>query len=358
MSSFLSTTITPLQQFLFSADDTLTFGPGLNGNNVSVTTDGVTTTLSAVGLSLALPSASFSQASESGHVTFLDGTHLLSGTTAGDTLSGTSGDDVMYGGDGNDRMAAGSGNDYVYGGAGSDTIDGGDGNDHLYGYGFGPGASIDGADSISGGAGGDYIQGNAGDDTLDGGDGNDRIYGGADNDHITGGAGNDSVNGNFGDDVIDGGAGDDSLRGGKGCDVITGGDGNDQIYGDLGADTLTGGAGADVFHFSGSDAAIVDTDTLLGHIDTITDFTDGQDHIALGFAPTAVVHGAFAGTVAQALTYAQQLLDGQSSSSEVAAVQVGNDTLLFYGNSGGHIADSVIDLQNVTGTSIGTSDFI
>lgn len=358
MSSFVSTVMTPLQQLLFSADDTLNFGPGLNGNNVSVTTEGVTTTLSAVGLSLALPTASFSQASESGHVTFLDGTHLLSGTTAGDTMTGTSGNDVMYGGNGNDLMAGVSGNDYAYGGAGSDTIVGGNGNDHIYGYGFGAGAPSDGGDSLSGGAGSDYIQGNGGDDTIDGGDGSDRLYGGADNDRITGDAGNDSINGNFGDDVIDGGTGDDFLRGGKGCDVVMGGDGNDQIYGDLGADTLTGGAGADVFHFAGSDAAIVDTDTLLGHVDTITDFTGGQDHFALGFSPTQVVHGAFAGTVAEALVYAQHLLDGQNSGSEIAAVQVGNDTLLFYNNSGGQIADSVIDLHNVIGTSIGAGDFI
>lgn len=339
-----------------SADDSLTFGPGLNGNNVSVTTDGITTTLSAVGLSLALPSAALYQSGEHGNLSFLDGTHLLTGTTAGDTMTGTSGDDFIHGGNGNDTISGGNGNDYVYGGSGADAIDGGNGNDHLFGY--GSTAGPDGADSISGGAGSDYIQGNAGNDTLDGGDGNDRIFGGADNDIITGGAGKDSVNGNFGDDVIDGGAGNDFLRGGKGSDVVIGGDGNDTIYGDLGADTLTGGQGADLFRFSGSDAAVVDTNTLLGHIDTITDFTGGEDHISLGFAPTGVVHGAIAGTVAEALTYAQQLLAGQSSGSEVAAVQVGGDTLLFYSTIWGQIADSVIDLHNVAGSSIGTGDFV
>jgi serralysin len=239
------------------------------------------------------------------------------------------------------------------GGSGSDTIVGSAGNDHIYGYGPTPGPDL--GDSLSGGAGDDYIQGNAGNDTIDGGDGNDRILGGQDNDLITGGAGNDSINGNLGADTIDGGAGNDTVRGGQGDDVLSGGDGNDTIMGDMGADTMTGGAGADTFVFHGSDAAFINLSTLLGgHVDTITDFTVGTDHISLGFVPTAV-HDISALSLTDALTDATLALTGHGS--DVAEVTVGNDTYLFYSSANGAIADSVIDLQGVHG-NLGVDSFV
>ena len=107
--------------------------------------------------------------------------------------------------------------------------------------------------------------------------------------------------------------------------------------------------------------------------DEITDFTHGLDKIALtgtgGLArtPTGIdfaQSGAAFTTVAAAQTYAQQLLDNDTThtGSEVAAIQVGADTYLFYnsvGTEGGTI-DSIIKLDNFAGTSttLTTADFI
>lgn len=356
MANLLFGSISPVQALLFNARDTLDLGTGVTANNLSVSTNSIVTTLSSAGLSLDIPSVALSQAGQAGLVTFIDGTHLLTGTTAGDTSSGSEGNDVIYGDAGNDRLDGRGGADIIYGGAGGDMIDGGDGNDHLYG--FSPAGGIDQGDMIAGGAGSDYIQGNAGNDSIDGGDGSDRIFGGADNDSIFAGAGNDSVNGNYGDDRIEGYDGNDFLRGGKGLDVVSGGAGNDQIYGDLGADIVGGGAGADIFYFAGSDAALIDTNLLLGQTNTITDFAIGADHLSFGFVPTAIEHGVV-GTVAEVLAFAQQLLDGgPSNAHEIAAITVGSDTFLVYNNSGGLLADSLIELNGVDGANLTTRDWI
>jgi Ca2+-binding RTX toxin-like protein len=338
-----------------SESDTLSFPDVIDLNNLSVTSNGLSTTLSALGNTLSLPSLQLRTAAQEGHVTLADGTHVITGTNSAETLNGTSGDDGIYGLGGDDTLTSGGGNDYMFGGAGNDTITGGDGNDHLYGMGMTADVSGDGADTISGGAGNDYIQGNAGNDILDGGDGNDRINGGKDDDHITGGNGNDTINGNFGNDVIDGGAGDDVLRGGKDNDIITGGDGNDQIYGDLGADTLTGGAGSDTFHFSGNDSALLSL-TTLGQADTITDFHHGEDHLDIGYDPASVIQGGVAGTVEAAIAAVTGLLTGAAGS--VVAVGVGSDTYLFYSASHTALVDSVIDLKGVAPTSVVLSDFV
>ena len=68
--------------------------------------------------------------------------------------------------------------------------------------------------------------------------------------------------------MLDGGTGDDSLFGGRGADVLFGGDGEDVLRGQGGANVMTGGAGADLF-------AVVNRTP----IDTVTDFTIGQDLI-------------------------------------------------------------------------------
>ena len=260
------------------------------------------------------------------------------------------GDDSVTGSAGDDYLASLGGHDYVAGGGGADTVLGGDGNDHLYGQSASGGA--DGADSISGGNGSDYLQGNAGNDTLDGGAGTDRINGGADNDSITGGDGADSVNGNRGNDTISGDLGNDSLRGGQGDDAISGGVGDDTLSGDKGIDSLTGGAGADTFRFVAGDAAIVS-----GTTDKISDYLHGTDHLSLGFTPAAILTGTTQTSLATATTYAQSLFDGHGGDHEVASIQVGADTYLFFaGNAGGTI-DSAILLQGVTASTINTADF-
>jgi len=195
-------------------------------------------------------------------------------------------------------------------------------------------------DTINAGAGSDYLQGNAGDDQLNGGDGSDRVQGGQGNDNIAGGTGNDSVNGNLGNDVIDGGDGNDSLRGGQGNDNIVGGAGDDLLLGDLGADTLTGGTGldmltgggdADQFNFSSGEAVFATSGALAGITDVITDFTDGIDHIHMGFSSLgSVMHGQAFDNFAAAAAAAQQMLSGQSIFNNVAVLAVGSDSYVFY----------------------------
>lgn len=72
---------------------------------------------------------------------------------------------------------------------------------------------------------------------------------------------NDAINGQGGNDLLEGLSGDDLLRGGTGDDTLVGG---------FGRDTLVGGGGSDLFLF-----------TPKSGIDTIADFTKGEDLIGL-----------------------------------------------------------------------------
>lgn len=271
-------------------------------------------------------------------------------------------------GPGNDTIVGNDNGDVIMAGAGSDSITGGSGNDHLYGA-AARAVEGDGPDTIDGGAGNDYLQGNAGDDRLDGGAGSDRIQGGQGNDSITGNTGNDSVNGNLGSDTIDGGEGNDSLRGGQGGDSIQGGAGNDILMGDLGSDTLAGGTGidiltgggdADLFVFSNGEATFATSGPLAYLTDMITDFTDGVDHIRLGFGvPSGVTYdsGPF-DTLAQAIAAAQSRLDNSAGFTDVAVLKVGGDLYLFYDPS----ASAPIEAIKLAGLSdpamISAADFV
>lgn len=260
------------------------------------------------------------------------------------------GDDKVTGGAGGDYLGGYDGHDNILGGAGADTLLGGSGNDHIYGQSANGGP--DGADLIFGGDGNDYLQGNAGNDTLSGEGGSDRINGGAGDDVILGDDGHDSVNGNLGDDLIGGGAGNDSLRGGQGNDRLLGGAGDDVLGGDLGSDTLSGGSGNDLFQFGGASASIASGG------DRITDFQAGSDHIAVGYAVSALLTGTAQGGLSQAAAVAQQLFDGHAGTGEVALVAVGTDSYLFYSGNGGAQADSAVLLSSVAPSAIDLDDFI
>lgn len=330
--------------------------------DLTVTSDGVTATLSSLGVTVNVPLADLSKLGLAGNVVLPNGTHLVVGNEVGDNFNVQLDSAATYGMGGDDVIVDSASHGYVYGGSGADNLAGGDGNDHLYGY--GPTAGMDGADTIHGNAGDDYIQGNAGDDILSGDEGNDRVNGGSGADTIAGGDGDDTVNGNFGSDTIDGGAGNDTLRGGKDDDIISGGAGDDQLWGDLGSDTVTGGAGADTFHFAGNSSATLSLSMLLDGVDTITDFTDGQDHIALDFKPTDVLHSSASsvegllGTVQTLLGPVTSLLSLGQTNTTVAAVSVGSDTYLVYGGGGGMGGDSIVKLTGVADSSITVADFV
>jgi len=272
-----------------------------------------------------------------------------------DTLNGTPLDDLIFGA---------GGDDFIFGGPGSDAISGGAGNDHLYGQSANGGP--DGADGIDGNDGSDYIQGNAGNDMLDGGAGSDRIFGGAGNDSINGSEGNDTVNGNLGDDTIKGGSGADFLRGGQGDDRIDGGGGPDTIMGDLGndtivggggADVLTGGAGADTFLIFSADAMLPSNIAAQGGHVVITDFTPGVDHLILSDSAPTLHTIAPASDFAAAKAAAQALFDTLPNGANLALVQVGNDTCLFWSSSGFSSINCGVELENVNVGAILAQDF-
>jgi Ca2+-binding RTX toxin-like protein len=300
------------------------------------------------------------------------GDDVLTGGAGNDSLSGDAGNDELSGEGGDDLLQGGDGHDWIEGDidtvvdSGSDTIMAGNGNDHIWGFAR-DGSETDLGDWLDAGDGSDYVNGNGGADTIFGGNGSDRLRGGADNDLIDGGNGSDEINGNKGNDTILGGEGNDILRGGQGNDLLTGGAGNDIMSGDLGNDTLVAGAGVDImtggqgtdrFDLSASDAAGIDPSGLLT---TILDFLDGVDTLRLSFTPSngGVLHATESFTTfAAARVAAQALLSGTAATAEVAALQVGADTYLFYNGSGaGDTITASFAISGVSAATIDSSDF-
>jgi len=186
----------------------------------------------------------------------------LEGSYGDDTLTGADGDDKLLGGNGDDKLRGNDGDDLIKGGSGNDELRGGNGNDLLNGN--------RGDDVLYGLSGEDRLLGGGGDDFLHGGHDADRLYGHQGNDALYGGRDGDYLNGAEGDDSLFGENGNDTLFGGQGDDVVSGGRNNDILNGGAGNDVLSGGQGSDVFVVGIQDG-----------VDTISDFTIGEDLIAL-----------------------------------------------------------------------------
>jgi serralysin len=119
-----------------------------------------------------------------------------------------------------------------------------------------------------------------------GGKNRDSITGNVADNDLSGRKGNDQLFGHDGSDTLYGGQGKDYLSGDAGNDILIGGRDNDRLYGGAGDDMLYGGGGADTFVFKGD-----------GGFDTIADFLNGQDKIAIVSGVQPVVADIIAGAV-------------------------------------------------------------
>ena len=270
--------------------------------------------------------------------------------------------DTLVGSSAGDKIVGNDDSDVLQGGGGGDTISGGVGNDHIYGNMLTTTqGTTDGADVIDTGGGSNYVNGNAGNDTITASSGSNRLYGGQGDDmiHVTGN-GTNHLNGNLGDDTLIVDGGNNEIHGGQGNDVIQANGGNNLSFGEIGNDVIwvgsgfdkmTGGPGSDLFVLTGNaNAAGVGWDEIV-------DFTHGTDELhmnANGGLPT-ILHAAngFADE-ASAAAYAHLALG--NATGEVAALQVGSDTYLFYAISAG--IEGVVKLDGITAGTIDQSDFV
>lgn len=206
---------------------------------------------------------------------FFRGNDSFIGLATADVFMGYMGDDTMNAGNGNDTLDGGIGNDSMLGGAGDDSIRGGAGNDIT--------DAGDGNDIIATGNGNDTVNAGAGDDIVTGGDG-------AGNDSYNGGAGVDTIvyTSAYASITVDlnkgkaksitgtdtAGIGTDKL---SNIENVVAGNYADTLTGSKVANTLTGGDGNDIFIFN----TTLNSKT---NVDTITDFTVGNDKIQLSKA--------------------------------------------------------------------------
>ncbi|TAN53786.1 MAG: calcium-binding protein [Methylococcaceae bacterium] len=277
-----------------------------------------------------------------------NGVDSIYGAAGNDTLLGNAGNDTLNGGTGNDSMAGGTGND-VYSvdstqdkvsellNAGTDTVNStvnytlpsnveklafyGSNASSLTGYGnelsnylvfksgFGSLYGFAGNDTLEASSSGSLLAGGAGNDTYVllntpanvaeplASEGTDTVvidkitaYALKTNfENLTCADTSDHVAiGNTVNNVLTGNTGNDNLRGMEGNDTIIGGVGIDTLDGGAGIDSLTGGLGTDTFRFGDALGS--------SNIETITDFTSGQDALWLvGGVFTAI--GGFPGTL-------------------------------------------------------------
>lgn len=131
-------------------------------------------------------------------------------------------------------------------------------------------------------------------------------------------------------EVIDPAGGNDYLAGGRGNDEIHGNAGDDTIVGGRGDDTMTGGADDDVFKFSVWERGE----------DVVTDFTSGEDVIAI--AGAKYTHWIFS---------CYGLFGGSDPFDVLDIAQVGDDTVIDAGRT-------TITLENVDAATLTADDFI
>lgn len=280
-----------------------------------------------------------------------DGDDRLSAAKVGDSrLEGGKGNDVLTGGtQGTHDLVGGSGDDnYIIRNAADKVIEkANEGTDTVTAYiDYTLTANVEtlrlGGDGLTG-------TGNELDNRIIGSTGADKIYALAGDDAVQAGEGDDLVWGGLGNDVLKGEGGNDTLWGGDGNDSLFGGDDNDILYGDAGndileggagSDTLTGGAGNDIFRFRAGDVGGT-------AIDTITDFTKGQDKIDL----TALdAKSATAANEAFSFIGTQNF---HKVAGELRYEQVGGQTKIYGDVNGDGVADFTIVLTKAVALAAG-----
>ncbi len=252
------------------------------------------------------------------------------GDAQGDTLTGienligSSLGDTLIGDNNANRLDGSAGDDLLNGDGGSDALVGGEGNDTVTyatslaavqvnlatGIGHGgraEGDTLTGIENLVGTVLGDTLVGDNAANKLSGGDGNDLLNGDGGADTMNGGAGVDTVTYatslaavqvNLATGTATGGRAEgdvlisiESLVGTALNDTLIGDANSNRLEGGNGNDRLTGGGGADTFAFNAPVGP--------GNIDTIADFTIGQDVIALAKSIyTTLKSGPTAGSLA------------------------------------------------------------
>ncbi len=250
-----------------------------------------------------------------------------------------SGNDRLTGNDADNRLAGSSGRDTLIGGQGDDTLAGGSGNDNLYG-----GLELDDGDWVS--YAGTYavrvdLAVTARQST--GGGGRDLL---SDIENVTGSSSDDVLFGTSDANRLIGGNGRDKLVGRGGDDTLSGGNHGDTLDGGAGSDEVTGGGGADTFRF---------TSLVLGEHDTITDFQQGIDKLAL-------LIGVFSAFTARGAVAASTFASGAISVAQDADdhliynVATGN---LYYDADGNGGIQPAIEIASLTPLlSLAASDFV
>ena len=149
----------------------------------------------------------------------------------------------------------------------------------------------------------------------------------------------DQLYGYQNNDRLQGGEGDDRLWGGSGNDTLSGDNGNDTLSGNIGLDQLTGGAGSDTF-------------VLASHVgiaqpgeegfDTITDFEDGVDRLALDNGIVDSTDGITLTPLTRGITF-----------NDLTLAQKGANTVITITDTGERIAV----LENVEANTLDENDF-
>ncbi|MDX2239411.1 MAG: calcium-binding protein [Leptolyngbyaceae cyanobacterium bins.302] len=259
-----------------------------------------------------------------------DGHDTLQGTDRNDVVDGGKGDDILHGGAGDDRLLwnPGGGSDIVNGGDGTDVSVINGGNEGEF---FALGQNAEGkavldrlsqtpfnvtAESteqfeVNAGTGNDFLDVNQ---LLDTGVQSLKFSGGEGNDILSGAGTNIALNtfGDTGDDILIGGSGDDNFTGGAGNDLTIGNGGKDLFIFDTGA------------VFSAAEIGV----------DTLTDFTTGEDKIVLDKNTFASLQSEAGHGFSAASEFATVQNDAESVTSDALIVYSAGSGKLFYNSNG------------------------